>query len=114
MSYDYDPWMHMTKSSPCGRESRTPHTEYAIHIHPIFPPFGWKRHHYTQWHMNNDPSDMWFGGRLEYRYWVQYDLRIRPSEISVPELRDYDGVYTPPEGYAMKKCDGNIVFFITL
>jgi hypothetical protein len=95
-----------------GRESRTPQTEYGIHMCPLFTPFGWKCHHYTQWHMNNEPNDRWFGARLEYRHWIQYDLRFRPTEIIVPELRGYDGVYTPPEGYEVKKYDGRVVFYI--
>jgi hypothetical protein len=55
----------------------------------------------------------YYDSGLEYRYWVQYDPRLMPREIAVPELeggRDFN--YSPPEGYVMKKRGGSIVFFI--
>jgi hypothetical protein len=93
-----------------GKDIRIPHGSV---ISTSRFPDGWVRHHYTQWIEgigDAHPSCCEVG--LEYRYWVQYDLKLKPWEIVVPEMVGRGDIYEPPEGYAMKKHDGNIVFFI--
>jgi hypothetical protein len=48
---------------------------------------------------------------MEYRYWVQYDMKFRPETITVPALAGVD-IYEAPPGYSMIKHDGHVVFFV--
>jgi hypothetical protein len=76
-------------------------------------PEGWKRFYYTPWIEGiDDHHPSWNEVGLEYRYWIQYDLQLKPREIVVPEMKGRGDIYEPPPGYTMKKRDGVIIFFI--
>jgi hypothetical protein len=102
----------MSTRLPNGRDVRLPHG--GIEIVSSCAPYGWVRHFYTEWLTAGEATaPLWYyDSGMEYRYWIQYDTRLRPSQIVVPELEGSDVNYSPPEGYVMKKRRGYIVFFI--